>query len=62
MKNVVCVIQEAGNVGLEQRCAGVKPTLGGTVTNLQVDNTDLPGSQSTDRGQAPGRPSRSTAS
>ncbi|SDJ25356.1 simple sugar transport system substrate-binding protein [Frankineae bacterium MT45] len=45
VKNVVCVIQEAGNVGLEQRCAGVKSTLGGTVTNLQVDNNNLPGAQ-----------------
>ena len=31
---------------LEQRCAGVKSTLGGTVTNLQVDNNNLPGAQS----------------
>jgi simple sugar transport system substrate-binding protein len=45
-KHVVCVIQEAGNVALEQRCAGVKATLGGTVTNLQVDNNNLPGAQS----------------
>jgi simple sugar transport system substrate-binding protein len=45
-KHVVCVIQEAGNVALEQRCAGVKSTLGGTVTNLQVDNNNLPGAQS----------------
>ncbi|HEX9230333.1 MAG TPA: sugar ABC transporter substrate-binding protein [Jatrophihabitantaceae bacterium] len=47
VKNVICVIQEAGNVGLEQRCAGVKETLGGTVTNIQVDNNNLPGAQST---------------
>ncbi len=45
-KNVLCVIQEAGNVSLEQRCAGVKATLGGTVSNLQVDNNNLPGAQS----------------
>jgi len=45
VKNVVCVIQEAGNVGLEQRCAGVKATLGGPVTNLQVDNNDLQAAQ-----------------
>jgi simple sugar transport system substrate-binding protein len=45
VKNVVCVIQEAGNVGLEQRCNGVKNTLGGTVTNLQVDNNNLPAAQ-----------------
>ena len=46
VKKVLCVIQEAGNVSLEQRCAGVKATLGGSVTNLQVDNNNLPGAQS----------------
>jgi len=46
VKNVLCVIQEAGNVGLEQRCAGVKETLGGTVTNIQVDNNNLQTAQS----------------
>lgn len=45
-KNVLCVIQEAGNVSLETRCQGVKEALGGTVTNLQVDNNNLPGAQS----------------
>lgn len=34
---LVCVIHEAGNVGLEQRCAGAKVGLGGTIENLQVD-------------------------
>ena len=47
VKNALCVIQEAGNVGLEQRCAGAKSTFSGTMTNLQVDNTDLAGSEST---------------
>ncbi len=47
VKNVICIIQEAGNVGLEQRCAGVKSTLGGTVTNIQVDNNNLPAAQAT---------------
>src|SRR3954454_7942404 len=47
VKNVLCVIQEAGNVGLEQRCAGAKSTYSGTLTNLQVDNTDLSGSEAT---------------
>lgn len=46
-KNVVCIVHEAGNVGLEQRCAGVKATLGGTVTNLQIDNNNLAAAQST---------------
>jgi simple sugar transport system substrate-binding protein len=45
--NALCVIQEAGNVGLEQRCAGAKSTFTGTLTNLQVDNTDLSGSEAT---------------
>jgi simple sugar transport system substrate-binding protein len=47
VKNALCVIQEAGNVGLEQRCAGAKSTFNGTLTNLQVDNTDLAGSEAT---------------
>lgn len=47
VSNVVCVIHEAGNVGLEQRCAGVKTALGGTTTNIQVDNNNLPGAQAT---------------
>lgn len=38
--NVLCVIQEAGNVGLEERCAAVAETAGGKVENLQVDGTD----------------------
>ena len=37
---VLCVIHEAGNVGLEDRCAAVASTYGGTVENLQVDGTD----------------------
>ncbi|KQX72604.1 MULTISPECIES: sugar ABC transporter substrate-binding protein [Aeromicrobium] len=39
-KNAICVIQEAGNVGLEERCKAVAETMGGTVENLQVDGTD----------------------
>jgi simple sugar transport system substrate-binding protein len=47
-KNVICVIQEAGNVSLETRCAGVKSGLGGgKVTNLQVQNENLPAAQAT---------------
>jgi simple sugar transport system substrate-binding protein len=42
----ICVIQEAGNVGLEQRCAGFKQGLGGTVENVQVQNADPTGAQS----------------
>ncbi|TNC36084.1 sugar ABC transporter substrate-binding protein [Mumia zhuanghuii] len=40
LSNVICVIQEAGNVGLEERCKAVGGTLGGKVENLQVDGTD----------------------
>ena len=47
VKNMLCVIQEAGNVGLEQRCAGAKEKFSGKMTNLQVDNTDLAGSEAT---------------
>ena len=46
-KNAICVIHEAGNVGLEQRCSAVKTGLGGTTTNLQVDNNNLPAAQAT---------------
>ena len=37
---VLCVIHEAGNVGLEDRCSAVASTYGGQVENLQVDGTD----------------------
>jgi simple sugar transport system substrate-binding protein len=47
VKNVVCVIHEAGNIALETRCNGVKATLGGTVTNVQVDNNNLPAAGNT---------------
>ncbi len=40
LKNAICVIQEAGNVGLEERCKAVAETFGGKVENLQVDGTD----------------------
>lgn len=39
-KHVLCVIHEAGNVGLEQRCAGAKDKSDGEVENLQVDSAD----------------------
>ncbi len=47
LTNVICVIQEAGNVALEDRCKGAASTFKGTMQNLQTDNTDLPGSTST---------------
>ena len=40
LTNVLCVIQEAGNVGLEERCAAAASTFGGTMENLQVDGTN----------------------
>jgi simple sugar transport system substrate-binding protein len=45
-KNVLCVLHEAGNIGLEQRCAGASQGLGADVTPLQVDINDLQGAQS----------------
>jgi simple sugar transport system substrate-binding protein len=46
-KKVLCVLHEAGNIGLEQRCAGASTGLGADVTPLQVDINDLQGAQST---------------
>ncbi|HLK94881.1 MAG TPA: substrate-binding domain-containing protein [Nocardioidaceae bacterium] len=47
VKNVICVIQEPGNVALEERCRAASGTFDGEMQNLQADNTDLQGSQST---------------
>lgn len=48
LKNVICVVHEAGNVGLEQRCAGAKSKLaGGTLNNLQVDISNITDAQNT---------------
>lgn len=47
LKNVLCVIQEAGNVGLEERCKAAASTFNGKMQNLQTDNNDLATSQST---------------
>jgi simple sugar transport system substrate-binding protein len=38
-KKVLCVIHEQSNIGLQQRCDGVKQGFGGPVTNLQVKGT-----------------------
>lgn len=40
-KHVICVVHEAGNVGLEQRCAGAGDKLKGKVENVQVDVSNL---------------------
>jgi simple sugar transport system substrate-binding protein len=46
-QKVVCLIHEAGNVGLEQRCQGVADGFGGEVQNLQVDLNNPQGIQAT---------------
>ncbi|MGW1544279.1 sugar ABC transporter substrate-binding protein [Streptomyces sp. NPDC002309] len=46
-KNAVCVIQEQGNIGLTQRCDGVKKTFEGTTQTLNVNGTDMPSVKST---------------
>ncbi|HLM07965.1 MAG TPA: sugar ABC transporter substrate-binding protein [Blastococcus sp.] len=43
---VLCVVHEAGNIGLEQRCSGASEGLGSDVRQLQVDINDLQGAQS----------------
>ncbi|MFF3560742.1 sugar ABC transporter substrate-binding protein [Streptomyces sp. NPDC002574] len=45
-KHVLCVLHEQGNVGHEQRCAGVKSTFKGTTENLYVNGTNMPDVQS----------------
>ena len=40
LNKALCVIQEAGNVGLEERCSAAAKAFGGTMTNLQVDGTN----------------------
>lgn len=47
LKNVICVIHEAGNTGLEDRCKGVADKLGGKVENIQVDVANLADAQNT---------------
>ncbi|WP_330460964.1 sugar ABC transporter substrate-binding protein [Streptomyces sp. NBC_00820] len=46
-KKAVCVIQEQGNVGLDQRCDGLKKTFSGTTETLYVNGTDMPSVKST---------------
>jgi len=40
LSNALCVIQEAGNVGLEERCKAAASKFGGSMQNLQVDGTN----------------------
>ena len=46
-KKAVCVITEQGNIGLTQRCDGVKKTFQGKTENLYVNGTDMPSVKST---------------
>ncbi|WP_371667935.1 sugar ABC transporter substrate-binding protein [Streptomyces sp. NBC_00289] len=46
-KKVVCVVQEQGNIGLTQRCDGVKKTFTGSTQTLFVNGTDMPSVKST---------------
>jgi simple sugar transport system substrate-binding protein len=39
--HLLCVVHEAGNIGLTQRCDGARSTLGGTTETLQVDVGNL---------------------
>jgi simple sugar transport system substrate-binding protein len=56
-KKVLCVVHEAGNIGLEQRCSGASQGLGTDVTPLQVDINDLQGAQSAIASQLQSDPS-----
>jgi len=56
-RSVLCVIHEAGNIGLEERCAGASEGLGAQVRPLQVDINDLTGAQSTITSQLQSDPS-----
>jgi simple sugar transport system substrate-binding protein len=47
VSKLLCVIHEAGNVGLEDRCKGAAQALGGATENLQVDQNNIQAVQST---------------
>ncbi|MFC7892269.1 sugar ABC transporter substrate-binding protein [Streptomyces sp. NPDC057381] len=46
-KKTLCVIHEQGNVGLTQRCDGLKKTFEGSVENLYVNGADKPSVKAT---------------
>ncbi|MDN5383873.1 sugar ABC transporter substrate-binding protein [Streptomyces sp. LB8] len=46
-KKTVCVIHEQGNVGLDQRCSGLKKTFKGSTQILYVNGADMPSVKST---------------
>jgi simple sugar transport system substrate-binding protein len=49
-KKIICVIHEAANSGLNDRCQGAKDGFGGSVTNLQVDINNPTDTESRIRG------------
>ncbi|MGH8777085.1 MAG: sugar ABC transporter substrate-binding protein [Jiangellaceae bacterium] len=55
--NMICVIHEAGNIGLEQRCEGANDGLGGTTENLQVDINNVAEAQTTIQSSLQANPS-----
>ena len=56
VKNAICVIHEAGNIGQNQRCDGAKQTFG-NVSTLQVDISNPTDAQSRIRGALQSDPS-----
>jgi simple sugar transport system substrate-binding protein len=46
-KKLLCIIHEAGNIGLEQRCQGAAQAFGGSAEKLQVDINNPQGIQAT---------------
>ncbi|MEU2347098.1 sugar ABC transporter substrate-binding protein [Modestobacter sp. NPDC049651] len=56
-KKVLCVVHEAGNIGLDQRCDGASQGLGTQVTRVQVDINDLQAAQSAITAQLQSDPS-----
>ncbi len=41
LKNVLCVVHEEANIGLQDRCAGLKDNFKGTITNFSVASTGV---------------------
>jgi simple sugar transport system substrate-binding protein len=55
--HALCVIHEAGNIGLQQRCDGAEQGLGGRLDTLQVDVNNLASAQATIRAKLSSDPS-----
>jgi simple sugar transport system substrate-binding protein len=55
--HALCVVHEAGNIGLQQRCDGAKQGLGGRLDPLQVDVNNLASAQATIRARLSSDPS-----